>query len=41
MVLSMACDPYILHSSFSESLALNSRGNLGKDNLGKAFALAD
>lgn len=37
----MADYPYTLHSILSESHELHSDGNLGRDNLGKAFGLMD
>lgn len=39
MDLHMACYPYTLHSSLSGSHELHIDGNLGRDNLGKAFGL--
>lgn len=40
MVLNMACYPYALHSSLSESPKLNNNENLGRDNLRKCFLLS-
>lgn len=39
MDLHMALYPYTPHGSLSESHELRSDGNLGRDNLGKAFDL--